>query len=151
MISIMVSLSSMRFVGYFGFFVGAAGIAFTVWITVVFFASLPGVVTFERRGPRRCTTLMRGSFWRVLGRLLTAVILVVLYSTAAGWAADLLSGSMPWGYWSIYAVLTLPVHIFGFLVTLTTYTGLRYRENRGFRTTSLCDEIASLRDGLPSS
>lgn len=122
------------------------GVAFLlyVYLGVVLFSSLLGVLFVDRAGIRRCFELIKGRFWATLGRLLTAVLVCIPYAIVLMLVLALLtwlagSGSVIVAIAS--ALLTIPLTVFSVAVLVVTYAELRFWENTAIATRTLTSEL----------
>ena len=113
-------------------------------------ASLNGVVLLERGGLRRGIALIAGRFWATFGRMLVSLLLGVVYGGLAGLLTVGLSdlaeagglGSAGSVIVSILeAVLLIPGWVYLLAVSVVSYAGLRYGENRAITTRTLAAEL----------
>jgi uncharacterized protein DUF4328 len=100
-----------------------------VYILIVFTMTLIAVVTLEKRGIRRCFELVRGRFWS------TAVRFVVMSLLSQTWwfiayAIAFQVVDQPLVSVLLYTILGTPAFVFVIGSLSTTYTELRFHEDR---------------------
>jgi hypothetical protein len=146
-------------IGYFLFFIPG------LYLNVVLFSSLAGVVAIERAGISRCFQLIKDRFWATFGRLAIAALIMIAYFvalmvvlllvggllglafTALGGAGGTPSpGGPSFGFVAVVAVvqaaLLVPLSLFTVAVATVTYAELRFRENPSTSTATLARELA---------
>ncbi|OLM18596.1 DedA protein [Pseudonocardia sp. Ae707_Ps1] len=118
-----------------------------IYLSIVFTATLLGVVTIERGGLSRTFSLVNPQFLGVLGRLL----LLLLISVAYGLGTVVVGGGIGWGAYPgdgrmvvsqlVVGLLTIPLISFWIAATTTLYAHLRAAHRPGISTPDLADEL----------
>lgn len=111
------------------------------YLSVVIFASLYGVVVVERAGIGRCFRLIKGRFWATTGRLIIAVLLLMVYSIIPSIASAVISLASPVVGGLVNGILTLPALVFYAAVFVVTYAELRRHESPEVSTATLAAEL----------
>ena len=110
----------------------AAGLALAVlpgiYCAVVFGATLPGVVTVERGGPRRCLSLVNRRLLSTTVRCGVGLFSAAFYGSLVGVALTVLPGGAAGGLGSAVRLLAvLPLTVTGAAFSAVTYAELRQR------------------------
>ena len=100
-----------------------------VYLSVVVFASLYGVVVIERAGLGRCFALIRGRFWVTLGRMVVGGLIAAVYSVALVLVLVVVAPAGAVFSAVVYGVLLVPVTVFFYTISTIIYAELRYHEN----------------------
>jgi hypothetical protein len=137
--------------GLIAMFVTGIGYIFLLlpglYLTIVFNATLLGVVVVERAGIGRCFELVNRRFLPTAGRILLAIlafglclVIIMALSNAVGSALGYnIVGSLVSS--SLMAILSIPLSVAASAVAIVTYAELRYHDN-GATTTTLAAELA---------
>lgn len=96
---------------------------------VVVLGALIGVVMFERTRLRRPFTLVRAMFWQTVGRVLTLLLVAIVYGTLVRWVVVGLTGSTGFFPALLAYVLMLPLRLWAIGCMVVNYATLRHREN----------------------
>jgi hypothetical protein len=104
-----------------------------IYLGVVFFATLTGVVAFERPASvlSRCFELMKGHWWEMFARALLVLVAIFIFSCGVGLLSGGFSlatrGSATGSVGSIIAssVLNIPLAMFMSVAAIVTYAELR--------------------------
>lgn len=112
-----------------------------LYLIVVFFATLGGVIMFERSGLGRTFTLVNPAFGQTLGRLLTFGLAALVYSVIVKAIVSALVGPDGFTYELLTKILSLPVSFALVGVGVVTYATLRNRENPAITTPALAAEL----------
>jgi hypothetical protein len=104
-----------------------------IYLGVVFFGTLTGVVAFERPSSvvSRCFELMKGHWWDMFGRALLVVIGLLVFSCGIGLlsggftVATRGSGTASTGSTILSNVLSIPIAMFLSVAAIVTYAELR--------------------------
>ena len=123
----------------------AIGLALLVipglYLIVVFFATLGGVIMFERNGIGRTFALVNPAFGQTLGRLLSFGLAALVYLAIVGAIVSALVGREGFTYQLLANILSLPVSFALMGVGVVTYATLRNRENPAITTPALAAEL----------
>jgi len=114
-----------------------------IYLSIVFGATLAGVVAVERTGIGRCFALVNPRFWPTAGRLAVYFLITLVYFAIAHLIASAIGGgplSTTTGI--VQAILFIPLGIASAGVTVVTYAELRFRENGVVTTPALAAELA---------
>jgi hypothetical protein len=117
-------------------------------LSVVFWATLNGVVVIERAGVSRCFRLIAQRFWPTLARVLTAwliylgylLVIPLILWLAAPPVGPLSGGAAVLAYAAIL-VLSIPMTVYVTAVSIVTYAELRFREDHKATTRTLLTEL----------
>jgi hypothetical protein len=114
-----------------------------LYLSIVIFSSLYGVVVIERGGLGRCFALIKGRFWATTGRMVVAVLLGGIYAGVAQAVSSVVGGG-PTGVFSVilHAVLMIPLGVAAIAAIVVTYAELRFHENTEVSTPALAAELA---------
>jgi hypothetical protein len=114
-----------------------------LYLSIVIFSSLYGVVVIERGGLGRCFALIKGRFWATTGRMVVAVLLGGIYAGVAQAVSSAVGGG-PTGVFSVilHAVLMIPLGVAAIAAIVVTYAELRFHENTAVSTPALAAELA---------
>lgn len=104
-----------------------------IYLGVIFFGTLTGVVAFERPSSvvSRCFELMKGNWWEMFGRALLVVVGLIVVSCGIGLLSGgftiATSGSTTGSVGSIFAssLLNIPIAMFLSVAAIVTYAELR--------------------------
>ncbi|MDT7568808.1 MAG: hypothetical protein QOG76_7432 [Pseudonocardiales bacterium] len=113
-----------------------------LYLAVVIFSSLYGVVVVERGGLGRCFALIKGRFWATTGRLVVAFLLGAVYYGVVHEVAAAIGGG-PTGVFALIlqAILMIPLGVATIAVVTVTYAELRFHENPVVSTPALAAEM----------
>jgi hypothetical protein len=112
-----------------------------IYLAVVLFSSLFGVVVVERNGIGRCFQLIKGRFWAMTGRWAVAILLVMVASIILSIVAGVAGLISPIAAAVVYAIVMVPIYLFFAAVYVVSYAELRHHENPGVTTASLVAEM----------
>jgi hypothetical protein len=114
-----------------------------LYLGIVIFSSLYGVVVVERGGLGRCFALIKGRFWATTGRMVVAILLGGMYAGVAQAVSSVVGGG-PTGVFSVilHAVLMIPLGVAAIAAIVVTYAELRFHENTAVSTPALAAELA---------
>ncbi|MGH3808465.1 MAG: hypothetical protein ACRDRU_17955 [Pseudonocardiaceae bacterium] len=112
-----------------------------LYLAIVFFATLTGVVTVEQGGLGRCFTLVHRRFWPTAGRILLYGLISVSYFILVNVVVGLLVGADSAAATLLEQVLTIPLSLAGVGVAVVTYAELRFHERPDVRTPTLAAEL----------
>ncbi len=111
-----------------------------IYLTIVFGASLIGVVTVENRNIGRSFQLVNRRFWPTVGRMLLAFLIFVVFfvvvigtSYAAG-PDSIVNRVLGW-------IFSIIMGLFAVGVSVVTYAELRFHENPTVLTPTLVTEL----------
>jgi len=117
-----------------------------VYLGVVFFAALYGVVMVERKGIGRCFELVHQRFWRTVGRMLLLLVFALTYTVVVIMVLGVVPGGPETVVFSFLNQLLLaPLMMVLAAAAVVTYAELRGHEHRGLRATQLADELEAAR------
>lgn len=114
-----------------------------IYLTIVFAASLAGVVLIERAGIGRTFQLVNRRFLPTAGRLLLALLAAAVYSGIAGFVANALSQPGSLTNTVLTAVLALPLSLASVGVAIVTYAELRHHEDPAVGSETLAAQMES--------
>jgi hypothetical protein len=112
-----------------------------LYLTIVFSATLAGVIIVERAGIGRCFALVNRRFWPTAGRVmlygLTFVIYFILVNAVVMSLVDADSAAAT----VLEQMLTIPLDLAGVGVAVVTYAELRFHERPDVSTPTLAAEL----------
>ncbi|WP_037044355.1 hypothetical protein [Pseudonocardia halophobica] len=112
-----------------------------IYLSVVFVASLTGVIMYERAGIGRTFELVNREFWGTFGRLVTFAIAAAVYSGIISAIVSTFTDPNSLSRSIIVNILTLPVTLAAAGVAVVTYASLRNKENPQVGTPTLVQEL----------
>ncbi|WP_433508080.1 hypothetical protein ACQP04_17430 [Pseudonocardia halophobica] len=112
-----------------------------IYLSVVFVASLTGVIMYERAGIGRTFELVNREFWGTFGRLITFAIAAAVYSGIISAIVSTFTDPNSLSRSIIVNILTLPVTLAAAGVAVVTYASLRNKENPQVGTPTLVQEL----------
>jgi hypothetical protein len=112
-----------------------------IYLAVVLFSSLVGVVVVERNGIGRCFQLIKERFWPTFGRLLVAVLIGGVYVLVVSFISTAIGGPASAVHAVLQAILMIPLGVAGAGVVVVTYAELRSHENPAVSTAGLAAEM----------
>lgn len=98
-----------------------------IYLALVIFPTLSGVVLIQRGGITDCFSLVRGRFWATTGRTILYALVLSLYSATASAVATAISRDHTPVFIAVDAVLTIPVGMLAVGFAIVTYAELRNR------------------------
>ena len=111
-----------------------------IYLFIVFYASLIGVVAIEHKGIGRTFGLVNPRFWPTAGRMLFAFLIFVIYSVVVigisyALGPDSIAASiLTW-------ISSILIGLVAIAISVVTYTELRFHENPSKLTPTLAAEI----------
>ncbi|HTF50029.1 MAG TPA: hypothetical protein VK735_21505 [Pseudonocardia sp.] len=117
-----------------------------LYLGVVLFAALYGVVMVERKGIGRCFELVHQRFWRTAGQMLLLGVFAVTYTIGMIMVLGLVPGGAESVVFSfLNQLLMVPLMMVLAAAAVVNYAELRGHEHQGLRTTQLADELEPAR------
>lgn len=117
-----------------------------LYLGVVLFAALYGVVVAEREGIGRCFELVHQRFWRTAGRMLLLGVFALAYTLVMIMVLALVPGGPETVVFSFVSqLLMVPLMMVLAAAAVVTYTELRGHEHHGLRAAQLADELEQAR------
>lgn len=117
-----------------------------LYLGVVFFAALYGVVMVERKGIGRCFELVQQRFWRTAGRMLLLGVFALTYTIVMIMVLGLVPGGAETVVFSfLNQLLMAPLMMVLAAAAVVTYAELRGHEHHGLRAAQLADELEAAR------
>lgn len=120
---------------------GAIFIIPGLYLVVVFFATLTGVLTVERKPFIRCFELVNRRLWPTVGRIAVAATTAAIYVWISSYVVEALSSPQSVSAAALWAVMAIPLNIGAVGVTTVTYAELRFVESPQVMTPQLAREI----------
>jgi len=112
-----------------------------LYLSIVFGASLLGVIVVERGSIGRCFTLVNARFWPTTGRLVILWLIYLVYYGITHAIGSAFGGPLSVTPGIVEALLTIPIGIFLTGALVVTYAELRFREHPGVTTQALDAEM----------
>lgn len=130
-----LAAGTLTFVGFVLFVIPG------LYLTIVFAATLTGVITVERLGVMRCFELVNRRLWPTARRIIVAVLAGGTYSVITSYMVSVLSTPQSFNEAALEALFAIPLGVVAVGITTVSYAELRFHERSCMLTEQLADQL----------
>jgi hypothetical protein len=112
-----------------------------LYLLIVFGSALTGVIMFEHRGIGRSFELANRKFWPMAGRLLSFLLVGLVYNAVVGAIVGAFLAQRSLAYELLVNILTLPLTLATVGVAIVSYVELRHHEDPRVNSQVLAGEL----------